>query len=225
VSTAEGQPGLKDFLAEIFRCPPEVAQAIVQRAADRRFPAGRLIVRQGEDHDQTYLLVDGRTRAVAYARDGQIVLLQEYLPGDMFGAFGQPDARRSEIDVIAASPARTAVFLAFDLLHLFETHACVGLAVSRMLLRQLRAATERMVERTTLSSVGRVYAELLRLAELADGRTIQPAPAHTDLALRVQTTRETASRAVNGLERRGIVRRADGALHILSRRRLEELIA
>ena len=44
------------------------------------------------------------------------------------------------------------------------------------------------------------------------------------LALSAQTTRETGSRAINALERRGIIRRDDNQLEILSRSLLEELV-
>ena len=118
-----------------------------------------------------------------------------------------------------------AVFLTPEFLALAERHGCVGLALSRSLLRQLRAATERMVERTTLSAFGRIYAELLRLADLGDGRTLQPAPVLAALATRVQTTRETASRAVSALERRGVIRREGDALIIVARHRMEDLVA
>ena len=117
-----------------------------------------------------------------------------------------------------------AVFVSLELLALAERHGCVGLALARSLMKQLQAATDRMVARTTLSAVGRIYAELLRLADQADGRTIRPVPILAALAGRVQTTRETASRAVNALERRGIVRRDGEALSIVARRQLEDLV-
>lgn len=222
----ETQPDseLNAFLREVFACSPEVAEAIGRRAAARSYPAQAVVVRQGDAVSEAYLLWLGRARALAYTREGQLVLLQEFLPGDLFGALTDPKAGPSDHDVVAAEASRTAVFLATEFVNLAERHGCVGLALSRTLLRQLRAATERMVARTTLTSVGRIHAELLRLADLGDGRAIRPAPVLAALAQRVQTTRETASRAVNALERRGIVRRDGEALVIVARGRLEELV-
>ena len=120
--------------------------------------------------------------------------------------------------------ARALAFLALDFLALIETCACVGLALSRTLLRQLRATSEKMAERTTLSAAGRVHAERLRLARLGDGRSVKPPPVLAALAVRVQTTRETVSRTISALERRGIVRRDGEALIIVAPHRLEELI-
>jgi predicted transcriptional regulator len=79
-----------------------------------------------------------------------------------------------------------------------------------------------MAARITLSAMGRVYAELLNAA--GDSDTIAPPPVVAALGLMAQTTRETASRAINGLMRRGIVRREPDRLTIVSRTMLEEMV-
>ncbi|RAK63740.1 Crp/Fnr family transcriptional regulator [Phenylobacterium kunshanense] len=212
------------FLAQAFACSPETAGVIAARAAMRGHPSRAVIIRQGDEVSEAHLLWLGRARAVAYAREGQLVLLQEFHPGDLFGALTGPLDPASAADVVAIEDSRTAVFLAVEFITLAEQHACVGLALARSLTRQLRAATERMVARTTLTAAGRIHAELLRLADLADGRSIRPAPVLAALAQRVQTTRETASRTVNALERRGIVRREGETMVIVARTRLEDLV-
>jgi CRP/FNR family cyclic AMP-dependent transcriptional regulator len=215
---------LREFLAQALACSVEIADAVARRAALRTHPSREVIIRQGDDVSEAFLLWLGRARAVAYAREGQLVLLQEFVPGDLFGALASSGDPASVADVVAVDDSRTAAFPASDFLALAEQHSCVGLALARSLTRQLRAATERMVARTTLSAAGRIHAELLRLADLADGRTVSPAPVLAALAQRVQTTRETASRTVSALERRGIVRREGEALVIVARTRLEDLV-
>ena len=49
-------------------------------------------------------------------------------------------------------------------------------------------------------------------------------PVLAELAQRVQSTRETVSRTVSQLERRGILRRGDGGLAVIAPHRLDELI-
>jgi CRP-like cAMP-binding protein len=172
----------------------------------------------------TFLLVEGRAQALACGLEGRLVLLHEYQPGDVFGIVVAGEAAAADADVVAAEDVRTAVFAAADFVALIETHGCVALLVSRALLRQLRAASMRVTERTTLSAAGRVHAELLRLARLSDGRTIRPAPVLAVLAVRVHSTRETVSRSINALLRRGILRRDGDALVIVAPHRLEELV-
>jgi len=215
---------LQAFLQQVFACPTEVAEAIRRRAGDRRFDAAEVVIRQGDPLADAFLMWIGRARATAYTREGQAVLLQEFLPGDLFGALAEGPGEASGADVTAVEASRMAVFAALELVALAERHGCVGMALARSLMRQLRAATERMVARTTLSAFGRIYAELLRLADLEGGKIIRPAPVLAALATRVQTTRETASRAVSALERRGVVRRDAEGLVIVARHRLEDLV-
>lgn len=215
---------LRAFLQTALGCPPEVTDRIGARASDRRFPARALILRQGDPGGETVLLVEGAAHALVYGADGQTVLLQAYAPGDLFGAVAQAGAQPHEADVVAIEDSRAAWFAALDFLALIETHASVGLAVSRQLLKQLRAATGRMVDQVTLSAVGRVHAELLRLARLGDGSSIRPAPVLSALAVRVHSTRETVSRTISALERRGLLRREEDALVLTAPHRLEALV-
>lgn len=216
---------LRGFIQRAFGCPADVAEAIGRRAAARAWAARATILHQGDPGEETFLLLAGRAHALLYGFEGQMVLLQEFQPGDLFGAISEPDPRPQDADVVALEPSRAAVFAAPDFLSLIELHACVGLAVSRLLLKQLRAANGRMADQVTLSAAGRVYAELLRLARLGDGRVIRPMPVLSALAVRVHSARETVSRTISALERRGMLRREDDALVLVAPGRLEEMIA
>ncbi len=209
------------FLQKTFGCPADVAASIARRAIDRRYALSTVILRQGDRADATYLLVLGRAHAVTHGGEGQTVLLREFLRGDFFGALAEPAPE--DADIVAVEEVRTAVFGTADFMALIESHSCVGLVVSRVLLKQLRASSARIVQSTTLSAAGRIHAELLRLARLGDGRTIRPPPVLAALATRVNSTRETVSRTINALERRGLIRRDAKQIVIVSPRALEEL--
>ncbi|WP_225421351.1 Crp/Fnr family transcriptional regulator [Sphingomonas parva] len=212
------------LVTRVLACSAEVAEQVLRRGRLRRFPNRATILRQGDWLSLAFLLVLGRAHALLYSADGQVILLHEYRAGDLFGALGELEPVRQECDVLAVEEARALVLEAAELALLAQQHSCIGLALSRMLIRRLRQTTERMYERAALSAVGRVHAELLRQAREAADLTIRPAPILSELALRVATTRETASRAVNALERRGIIRRDADALIVVAPRRLEEMV-
>jgi len=54
-----------------------------------------------------------------------------------------------------------------------------------------------------------------------DTLIIRPHPIYTNFALRVHSTRETVSRTINSLKKKGIVTRETGALEILKPEHLE----
>ncbi len=215
---------LEGAILAALACSPQVAAAIAAHATARDYPAQAVILRCGDVWTYAHLVTAGRARALVYGLDGQMVLVHEYGAGDIFGAVGSNDLHPANADVVAADPTQTACLPAAQFVMLVDRHGSLGLLLVRRLLDQLRATSGRMVERMTLSAPGRVYAELLRLARLGDGSSIRPAPVLASLAVRVQSTRETVSRAVNALERRGIVRREDDVLVIVAAQRLEELV-
>lgn len=215
---------LRCALSEIFACSAETAGRIASYAVDKSYPVGATVLHQGENTEHTYLVADGRAHAITHSQDGQSVLLLDYGRGDMFGALTDSGQEPLDADVVAIETLRTAVFRLLDFLQLVDTHSCVSRALVRMLLKQLRATSTRMAQRTILSAAGRVHAELLRLAREKDGWTITPVPVITQLAVRVQSTRETVSRTINALERRGIIRREADALIIVAPRLLEDMI-
>ena len=205
-------------------CSPEVAGAVAAHAAARDYPARAVILRWGDPWTHAWLVTAGRAHALVYGLDGQMVLLHEYGIGDVFGAVADAGLPPLEADVVAADPTCTACVPAGDFVLLVGRQGALGLALGRSLMQQLRATSGRMVDRTTLSAPGRVHAELLRLAREGDGRTIRPAPVLSALAVRVQSTRETVSRTVSALERRGIVRREGDALVIVAPQRLGGMV-
>jgi CRP-like cAMP-binding protein len=220
VTTADGSvdTGLTAFLQGVFACTEDTARAIRARSQPRRVEADVAVIRQGDEVREAFLMWLGRARAVHTTEEGRAVTLRDYAPGEFFGALGGA-IETAEAEVAALEESRLAVFHTVDFFSLAERYGCVGLALSRALLRQLAMATAQVVARTTLTAAGRVYQRLLDLAGPSD--RIEPAPVLAHLAEEVHTTRETASRAVHALERRGIVRRDGRALVIVSRRRLE----
>ena len=215
---------VRGFIRETFGCSDEIADSVFARGTVRAWPSQSVIVREGEKAAAAYLLTQGRAHALLYSVEGQVVLLFEYRPGDLFGALGELDPAPEEAEIVAVEAARSFILRNRDLIALAECYGAVGLALARLLLRQLRRATSRMFERAAVSAIGRVYKEILRLARASPDLVIRPAPVLSELAVRVSTTRETASRAVSALERRGIIRRDADSLTVVAPQRLEELI-
>ena len=212
------------LISGVFGCPPELAQRIRSRGRLRDFPPRSHLVKCGDPISILFVIAAGVAQAIVYSAEGNPVLLHEYRTGDFFGAVGAPAQTRHEADVIAASAVSSFLLDGRELALLAEQHGCIGLALLRLMIDQLQRTQARMYEYAALSSVGRVHSELLREAKRNADFTIRPAPVLSDLALRVSTSRETVSRAVNALERRGIVRRTGDALIVVAPHRLEELV-
>jgi CRP-like cAMP-binding protein len=215
---------VRNLLCGVFDCSPDLAGTILVRGRLRQFQGRATIVRKGDRISTLYVVINGRAHAIVYSLDGQIVLLHEYRPGDFFGVVSPPYSTTHDADVVAIEEVLSFLLEGSALALLAEQHGCIGLALLKVMVDRLQQTAARMYEHVALSAVGRVHAELLRQARQDPGLAIRPAPVLSDLALRVSTTRETASRAVNALERRGIIRRDADALLVVAPHRLEELI-
>lgn len=215
---------VRRLLCGVFDCSLELAGSIFVRGKVRGFPGRATIVRRGDRISTFYIVIAGRAHAVVYSLDGQIVLLHEYRTGDFFGVVTPPYSATYDADVVAVEEVAAFLLDGSVLALLAEQHGCIGLTLLKVMVDRLERTASRMYEHIALSAVGRVHAELLRQARQEPDHTIRPAPILSDLAMRVSTTRETASRAVNALERRGIIRRDAGSLKVVAPHRLEELV-
>jgi CRP-like cAMP-binding protein len=216
-----GGDSLTAGLQQVFACSPEAAARLGARATDRRFPAEAALLREADPCRSVFVLLSGRARAQLNGVEGQLAILGEFGAGDLFGALEDGGASPFGADVVALEPCRAAVIGAADFATLAREDGAVATSALRILARQVCAGRQRLAERVTLSAPGRVHAALLRMA---CDRRVEPWPSPTVLAPQVQSTRETVSRTLHALERRGIVRRDGGALVIVAPRRLEELV-
>lgn len=224
VAASPPDPGISHCLSDVFGCSAELAEQIRDRGRIRDYEVRRTIVNRGDRISTLYVVLAGRAHALVYSVEGQAVLLHEYRRGDLFGPVTSPYAATHDADVVAIEDVTAFLLDGMVLALLAERHACIGLALLKFMVDRLQQTSARMYEHAALSSVGRVHAELLRQARQSADLAIRPGPVLADLALRVSTTRETASRAVNALERRGIIRREPDALVVVAPHRLEELI-
>ncbi|UVO54723.1 Crp/Fnr family transcriptional regulator [Sphingomonas sp. SUN039] len=211
-------------IAAAFGCEAAVASIVATKAAYRHYPARSMIAGSEALPQQLYIVIAGRARMLAYAIDGRLVVVEDFKAGALFGEGALFDSAAASHEVTAVDPVDAGAFERHVFLTLMSGYSCIALAVSRLLVARLEATTRRLVEGATLSAAGRIHAELLRQARSSPDMTIRPAPVLATLALSVQSTRESVSRAINALQKRGIIRRDEVALTVVAPHRLEELI-
>lgn len=207
-----------------FGCTDEIARVVDSLTQLVHTDPEGTIIWAGDTLPYVFLLIEGRAQAVVYSAQGQLVLLDTYAAGDIFGEVDVVGTTSAWDQVIAVTPVDSGRLRQQDFVMLLESHPSLAMAVLRQVTARLSRTARRMIERTTLSATGRIYAELLRQANEADGRTVRPLPTMSELALIVQSTRETVSRTINDLERRGYITRDKDALMIVAPHRVQELI-
>jgi CRP/FNR family transcriptional regulator, cyclic AMP receptor protein len=213
-----------DSLAAIrlaFGCGDVLAETIATMARESRMVRGAVLWPL-PGRDETTLLTLGRAAEMAYGREGAVLVLHTIAPGEFYGSLLGGGEGGTQVEALADSAG--AHFSTATVLRLMEGYSCVALALARQMAARIEAMRRRMVESALLSATGRIAAELLRQARAQPDRTIRPMPVWAELAVQVQSTRETVSRAVSGWEKRGLVKRVEGGLQVVAPHRLEELV-
>lgn len=215
------QSGSLAVFCRAFGCDEALAAAIASQSRRADHDRGTILWPRESD-DATSLLLGGVAQEVAYGREGAMLVLQQLEPGDLYGVLAGSDGSDSQIEALSAGEG--AHFASATVVRLMESYPAVGIAITRHLSQRLSALRRRMVEAAMLSVTGRIAAELLRRSANAEDRTIRPMPVFSELAVAVQSTRETVSRTVSQMEKRGLLKRVDGGMQIVAAHRLEELV-
>jgi CRP/FNR family transcriptional regulator, cyclic AMP receptor protein len=215
----QGQHHLAEVQA-CFGCSADSAQLLCQLMTPRLFTNRTTIARVNDEAAHLFLILEGHVAAEIFGYDGQQVQLALHGPGEIFGTYPTTSSYRSDLTAIGETTLLASPVA--QLAELAQTRADIAAGIAALLARQLDLVLDRMAARIGLSATGRFYRALLQLGG-DDGR-ISPMPVISALALSVHTTRETASRALAALVRRGIVERSEAGLTIVSRRMLEEMV-
>ncbi len=186
----------------------------------KKFKHKEILLHQGDMNDQIWLILDGNAQLQAIGFDGKVTLLTAQGAGEVIGAF--PDALQSNVDIKIYRHLSALQISVTNLKLIMDEYPSVGRGLSKIFGNQYHMIINRLAMHVTLTAHGRVYAELLRLANGSD--FITPFPVVTAIGLMAHTSRETASRAIMHLRRRGIIEKNEQGLKILSRNMLEDLV-
>lgn len=208
-------------LASVLDCDVADGSRLAPDFRERRLCHGAVLAPQGAPVARCWFVFEGALSLSAFGEDGQMAQVATYGPGEMAGAFPDPCEQAGEL---CAQGASEVIEIDTTQLHvLIAREPAVGRGIALLLARQHSMLVNRLAGRMILSAAGRVYAELLSLAD-REG-VVSPPPIVTALALRANTARETASRALAAAERRGLIERDAAHLRIVSVERLRGLVA
>lgn len=112
-------------------------EAVAGSATEVQYPAGRVVVRQGEVGTGFFIVVDGRVRVV---RDGDTVATLG--PGEFFGELSVLDRMPRIAAVVTEAPTRCLAIASWDFERVLLDNPSVALGILRGLATRLRSVTE-----------------------------------------------------------------------------------
>lgn len=200
--------------------------AISDRSSTRDYEAGHVLALQGEQAGKIGYVLSGRAKAVAFSEKGEATWVGYFQMGDFFGHTALLSDSPPPFEIIAETDVKVLFVSTATMQTLLDEREGLGLEIAKDLATRLDHMTNRLIEAYTLSAKGRICAELSRLSRVIgiapDTRIIRPNPVFVELAERVNSTRETVSRTVSDLQKKGILAREPGAIIIKNPDRLRE---
>lgn len=198
--------------------PPATQEALGREMLLGEFARRSIVINRGEAAHALGFLIDGRLQGIDFTLDGREVGLYFVPPGDYFGELSVIDGGPAAEHVIALARSQVA-FLPHDAARqLITTTPTLAEMVMQRLSSRVRSASSHRTLLSLPNPFQRLCAQLTALAREESLRIIH-APTHQEIAIMINTSRETVTRAFQVLQNNNILSR-DGntlQLHDLSR--------
>ncbi len=207
--------------------PEASARQALAQIVTREHPAHRVILLENDWGSSVYFILEGWVKIRTYNIDGKEVTLNIVGRGEVFGEMAPLDEVPRSTDVITLTPTKVANMPAHDFVYLLNHEPQAGIRLAKLMARRLRQVNRRLRLRES-DSTSRVADILLFLAEgqgtqKTEGVEIPNLP-HRELSSLSGMARETVTRVLGKLEKKGLIKRTQDAFYIVKLEALEDLL-
>lgn len=190
---------------------------VARLMSSRAYLAHDIVIRKGDSADHLMFLINGKLQVVDLSEDGRETGIHFILPGAYFGELsvidGQPRSASvksiqiSEVAFLPSAQARALIINRPIIAERFLAHFA----------KIVRASSSHQTLLSIPNAYQRVFAQLHQFVrETTDGQVIETMPKQHEIAIMVNTSRETVSRALHTLLKMGILQKK-GTVLIVTR--------
>jgi len=174
------------------------------------YAKGEVIFQEGEKGDSLYIVLKGQVKVCLYDEDGREYILAAIGKDGFFGELALIDELPRSANVRTLEVSELLIIRRHDFTRLLMENPTITIAILKVLSRRLREADERIKWLAFLSVEGRVLKYLLGIGEkegvkVKDYIIIEKGPTQIDIASSCGCSRETVSRMVKSLVKKGIL--------------------
>lgn len=173
----------------------------------RKYDRGDVVCRKDEMPDGLYLLVSGQLQALEITADGREVGLNLIRPGAFFGELSVIDDLPRSAHIVAIEPSMVGLLPQSVARTIFYQLPELAEAMMKHLAGKVRAMSRERLVLGIPNAPQRVFTLLLQMSHPMPGGlvVIQDLPRQQQLAIMLNTSRETVSRAISELVQAGVV--------------------
>ena len=191
----------------------------------RHFARREVVCRKQDAPDGLYLLFSGQLQAVDIAEDGREVGLNLIKPGAFFGELSVIDNQPRSAHIIAIQPSEVGVLPTNAARELFYRLPSTAEAMMRHLTSLVRNLSNFRALLAIPNAQQRVCALLQQLSQTVPGGlvVVTNLPKQQEIAIMVNTSRETVSRAIAHLVQTGVLEKDYRRLIVRDPSRLQRM--
>src|SRR3569623_1450345 len=191
----------------------------------KTFARRELVCRKEDAADGLYMLFTGMLQAVDIAEDGREIGLNLIKPGSFFGELSVIDGHPRSAHVIALQPSTVGVIPQNAAREVFYKLPATAEAMRKHLAALVRNLAAVRALLAIPNAQQRGYALLQQLAQQMPGGlvTIQNLPKQQEIAIMINTSRETVSRAIAHIVTTGVLEKDFRRLKLRDPPRLRRL--
>ena len=187
---------------------PEACEALEAIGQRRRYRKHSVIISEGDETDNLYVLLSGRANAVRSDNSGRQLVVNRFRPYDCFGEMSFLDGHPRSATIITAVSCEVLVIPRRHFFTLVSDQPEIAWGIISFLLSKLRQATQQITDMAFLDVYGRL-AQFLTENQNENG-IIPEKLTHQDVADLIGTSRETVTRIVSQLKEGGFIAQRSG---------------
>lgn len=190
------------------------------------FPRRDIIIQKGSAPDSLVFLIAGQVQVVDVTEDGREVGLRILSPGEFFGEIAVISNCPRTASVVALTNAIVAFLPRALALHLFFHSPSIAHKMMLQLAEKIQQDTEFRSLLSIPNASKRVYTLLQSLQKkTSTGEiVIDRLPTHQEIAIMINTSRETVTRALMHLTQQGIIQKNSRHIVVLNLGALQQLV-
>lgn len=190
----------------------DILEKIYNLMQRRVYKRNNMILMEEDFGDTLFILIKGSVKITRLSDDGREVILSILGEGDFFGEMSIFDGESRSANVVALEDSEVYILKRGDFIDLLEKHPKIAIALLQELATRLRKSDQQIEGLSLSDAENRIGMTISRLAEelgvIKMGQVvIHNLPYQQDIANMAGTSRETVSRMLTLLQRKGYIQK------------------
>lgn len=187
--------------------PPESLSDILNDGQLRHLEAHTVLLQAHQQPSHLIVVLQGQLQIMDVAEDGRIISVSFANPGDMVGLLSVIDDQPIVSNVVSSATTDLLLIPIATARRMVFAQPAITERVMKLLARHIRQATEERRMLSLPNAFQRVFAQIASLSQQSalSQNQVAALPKQHDIAVMVNTSRETVSRALQMLVKKGIL--------------------